>query len=200
MKIGAPLVDIATGKATDTGAIVGEVTEQGAHARRGPGDAEAGPGGAACGGRSGGAPPREAARRRSSRGSPGAAPAARSSRPTSKLRPQGAGEPLRGVRRAMAQRWRPGAAVVPATLTDGADISAWGKAANPTLRLIRAVVRGRRCRTGAQRLLRRRARAVLNSGVDLGIAVDTPEGLFVPVLKGGERRRSRRHWHSGSKR
>jgi pyruvate dehydrogenase E2 component (dihydrolipoamide acetyltransferase) len=95
----------------------------------------------------------------------------------------GPGEPLRGVRRAMAKAMAAsGATVVPATLTDRADISAWGKAANPMLRLVRAICAA----CAAEPALNARfdgAARILNAGVDLAVAVDTPDGLFAPVLK-----------------
>jgi pyruvate dehydrogenase E2 component (dihydrolipoamide acetyltransferase) len=93
------------------------------------------------------------------------------------------GELLRGVRRAMAKAMTvSGSTVVPASLTDQADIGAWVSDENPMLRLIRAI-----CRACA-------AVPVLNAGfdgerlkpnaeVDLAIAVDTPDGLFAPVLR-----------------
>jgi pyruvate dehydrogenase E2 component (dihydrolipoamide acetyltransferase) len=99
-------------------------------------------------------------------------------------------EPLRGVRRAMASNMaRSHAAVVPATVTDEADIEAWPAAADATVRLVRAV--GVACLAepslnawfdshGPARRLHDR--------VDLGIAVDTPDGLFAPVLRDVTRR------------
>jgi pyruvate dehydrogenase E2 component (dihydrolipoamide acetyltransferase) len=99
-------------------------------------------------------------------------------------------EPLRGVRRAMASNMaRAHAAVVPATVTDEADIEAWPAAGDATVRLVRAV--GVACLAepslnawfdshGPARRLHDR--------VDLGIAVDTPDGLFAPVLRDVTRR------------
>ena len=93
-------------------------------------------------------------------------------------------EPLRGVRRAMAANMaRAHAAVVPATVTDDADIGDWSTDEDPTLRLVRAI--GLACR--AEPALNvsfpgpDRGRSP-NERVDLGMAVDTPDGLFVPVL------------------
>ena len=94
-------------------------------------------------------------------------------------------EPLRGVRRAMAIAMRQShQTVVPVTLVDDADIHSWPEKTDITLRLIRAIM------TACQREPR------LNSWFDdsnlslhqhpqinLGIAMDAPEGLFVPVLK-----------------
>ena len=73
--------------------------------------------------------------------------------------------------------------VVPVTIIDDADISAWDKSQNPTVRIIQAITAA--CA----------AEPVLNSHFDsasmryrqfeevnLGIAVDTPRGLYVPVI------------------
>lgn len=99
-------------------------------------------------------------------------------------------EPLRGVRRAMAQNMEKAhAEVVPATVTDEADMGAWLQGSDVTMRLIRAVVGG--CR--AEPALNAWYFGVdqgrqLHNHVDLGIAMDTEEGLFVPVLRNvGER-------------
>lgn len=94
-------------------------------------------------------------------------------------------EPLRGVRRAMAQNMAfAQAEVAPATLMDDAVIDAWPPGVDVTMRLIRALVKGCQaepalnCWYESATLSRR----VLKK-IDLGIAVDLPEGLFVPVLR-----------------
>jgi pyruvate dehydrogenase E2 component (dihydrolipoamide acetyltransferase) len=94
-------------------------------------------------------------------------------------------EPLRGVRRAMAQNMALAHREVANTsLMDDADIHAWVSGTDVTIRLVRALVAG--CKVspalnvwydgnaGARHLLRK---------IDVGIAVDTPDGLFVPVLR-----------------
>jgi pyruvate dehydrogenase E2 component (dihydrolipoamide acetyltransferase) len=73
---------------------------------------------------------------------------------------------------------------VPATLVDDADIHAWPKGTDVTVRLIRAIVAGCKAepalnvwydaKGGWRRLVKK---------VHIGIAVDTPDGLFVPVLR-----------------
>lgn len=93
--------------------------------------------------------------------------------------------PLRGVRRAMAANMaRAHAVVVPATVTDLADIGAWKPDDDPTLRLVRAV--GVACVAEPALNMwfhgREEGRSV-NTTVDLGMAMDTAEGLFVPVLR-----------------
>ncbi len=63
-------------------------------------------------------------------------------------------EPLSGVRRAMALRMeRAGQAVVPATLTDEADIGAWPVETAIMARLVAALVAGMPGRAFAQRCL-----------------------------------------------
>ena len=97
-----------------------------------------------------------------------------------------AGAPLAGVRRAMALNMaRARAEVVPATLWDQADIEAWWAAeADVSLRLIRAIGRAAAAvpALNAHYDGKNMARKLL-SRVDLGIAVDTDEGLIVPVLR-----------------
>ncbi|HIJ38365.1 MAG TPA: 2-oxo acid dehydrogenase subunit E2 [Rhodospirillaceae bacterium] len=93
---------------------------------------------------------------------------------------------LSGVRRAMAQRMvEAHRQVVPATITDLADIEAWAEPAahQVTLRLVQAIAAACQAEPAlnasfdGEKLTRR-----LNRTVDLGIATDTPDGLFVPVL------------------
>lgn len=95
-------------------------------------------------------------------------------------------EAVRGVRRAMAEKMtRAHSEVVPASIHDEVDVDAWvtDPGADIMVRLIRAVVAG--CEAspalnawfdGAK--LERR----LHDKVDLGIAVNTDEGLFVPTM------------------
>ena len=60
-------------------------------------------------------------------------------------------EPLRGVRRAMADRMTKAHAEVPrATVTDEADVEAWEESASVTPRVIRAIVAGCRAAPGTE--------------------------------------------------
>lgn len=162
LKVGAALVEFATEKTRDQGAIVGEVAA--AAAVR----ALAQRLGVDLAGVSG-------------RG-PGGAILSADVEAAAEL-----GEPLRGVRRAMARAMADaGAVVVPATLTDRADITAWGKRANPTLRLIRAICVAAKAVPALNARLQDQRR-LLGDQVDLAIAVDTPDGLFAPVLKAVDR-------------
>ena len=94
-------------------------------------------------------------------------------------------EVLRGVRRAMAQNMaRAQSEVAAATVIDDADIHAWPPHTDVTIRLIRALVAGCRAEPGLNTWFDGHAgrRHVLER-IDLGIAVDLPDGLFVPVLR-----------------
>ncbi len=93
-------------------------------------------------------------------------------------------ERLRGPRRVMARNMTMACAeVAPATLNDDADIGDWEKDQVVTLRLVRAIVAGCRAEPGLNAWYDSHSvgRRVLKK-IHLGLAVDTPEGLFVPVL------------------
>ncbi|MDL1867831.1 2-oxo acid dehydrogenase subunit E2 [Gammaproteobacteria bacterium PRO6] len=94
-------------------------------------------------------------------------------------------EQLKGVRRNMARVMADARdRVVQTTIVDDADLHAWLGKQDITSRVIRAIVAG--CRTEPalnawfddQNLSLTR-----HPHVDLGIAVDTPDGLFVPALR-----------------
>jgi pyruvate dehydrogenase E2 component (dihydrolipoamide acetyltransferase) len=99
-------------------------------------------------------------------------------------------EMLRGVRRAMAQNMELARAeVASVTIMDDADIDSWGAGANTMMRLIRALVAGCRAEPSLNAWYdsEKVGRWVLKK-IDIGIAVDTPDGLLVPVLRNcGER-------------
>lgn len=187
VKVGAPLVEFAEGAAADTGAIVGELAR---------------PTAAPAGLRQPAAPPAPGVK---------AAPAVRRRARELNIEladvagtgPDGAvtiedveklagiaaaatpEEELKGVRRAMAVNMaRSAAEIVPATVVEDADIGGWGKAEDFTVRLVRAIVAG--CRTSpalnawydGARMTRR-----LHKAIDLGLAVETGDGLIVPVLR-----------------
>jgi pyruvate dehydrogenase E2 component (dihydrolipoamide acetyltransferase) len=97
---------------------------------------------------------------------------------------------LRGVRKVMAQSMTLAhAEVASATLMDDADIHAWRAGETVMLRLIRALVAGCRAEPSLNAWYDSQAvgRRLLHN-IDLGIAVDTPDGLLVPVLRGVEKR------------
>jgi 2-oxoisovalerate dehydrogenase E2 component (dihydrolipoyl transacylase) len=95
---------------------------------------------------------------------------------------------LRGVRRNMARAMQQAhAAVVPTTLTEDADLHAWLPGQDLTCRLIRALVAASRVEPGLNAWFDGDALSrILHSRVDIGLAVDTSEGLFVPALRGAQ--------------
>jgi len=97
----------------------------------------------------------------------------------------GAALPLRGVRRSMAMAMaRSLAQVVPATVQDSARIDRWPPDADPTIRLIRAIMAGVKAEPGLNAWFdSEREELSVNPAIDLGIAMDRPEGLYVPVVR-----------------
>ncbi len=94
-------------------------------------------------------------------------------------------ERLRGVRRAMARTMTQAhREVVAVTVTDDVDIDSWSEETDTTLRLIRAIVLACRAEPSLNAWYDSHAmgRRILQK-IDLGIAVDTPDGLFAPVLR-----------------
>jgi len=95
------------------------------------------------------------------------------------------GEKLRGVRRRMALNMaRAHAEVVPVTIYADANLARWKEARNPLIPLVQAIAAACAAEPllnawfdGQQLLLRQHRQ------IDLGIAVDTEDGLFVPVLR-----------------
>jgi len=187
VKVGAPLVEFAEGAEQDTGTVVGELG-------------------------SGGHPPAAGiSPERPTAQQPQVFPAVRAlarkldvdlesveatgpggtitradvERAAKSISAAGSAEPLRGMRRAMAQRMAAAhAQIAPATVTDEADIDDWPTGEDVTIRLVRAIAVSCKAEpalntwynssTGERRLMAR---------VDLGIAVDTEGGLIVPVLR-----------------
>ena len=93
-------------------------------------------------------------------------------------------ERLRGPRRVMARNMSMACAeVAPATLNDDVDIGEWDGNQVATLRLVRAIVAGCRAEPCLNAWYDSHSvgRRVLEK-IHLGLAVDTPDGLFVPVL------------------
>ena len=182
--VGAVLVEFEAGAAHDSGAIVGEVV----------GEVGAAPLRPATGVRAAPAVRRIAAEHGldltaiTGTGPDGAITvadldAADAARPN-------AAEPLTGVRRAMLHHMtRAGREVVRATVTGEADVHCWASQTDVTVRLIRAVVRGCAVAPALNAWLDPAAETrVLHRQVDLGIALDTGEGLFTPVLRDAGRR------------
>jgi 2-oxoisovalerate dehydrogenase E2 component (dihydrolipoyl transacylase) len=97
----------------------------------------------------------------------------------------GAVEPLRGVRRAMALSMSQSRdQVAGSTVCDDADIHQWTQRGDYMLRLMRAMI----CAWRAEPALNAWYDAATHSRflvrhINLGIAVDTPAGLIVPVVR-----------------
>jgi 2-oxoisovalerate dehydrogenase E2 component (dihydrolipoyl transacylase) len=97
----------------------------------------------------------------------------------------GPGEPLHGVRRAMAQKMEQShAEIVPASVYDEADVEDWIEGGDITVALIRAIVAG--CRVspilnawynGADKTVR------IIEKIHVGMAINTQDGLFVAVMR-----------------
>jgi pyruvate dehydrogenase E2 component (dihydrolipoamide acetyltransferase) len=97
----------------------------------------------------------------------------------------GPGEPLHGVRRAMAQKMEQShAEIVPASVYDEADVEDWVEGGDVTVALIRALVAG--CRVspilnawynGADKMVR------IVGKIHVGMAINTADGLFVAVMR-----------------
>jgi pyruvate dehydrogenase E2 component (dihydrolipoamide acetyltransferase) len=98
-------------------------------------------------------------------------------------------EPIRGVRRNMVRVMSEAhAQVVPTTLMDDADIHAWPRGEDITVRLIRALVVAAQTVPALNSWLNAKEGTLRrHSRVDVGIAVDTDDGLFVPALRNCER-------------
>lgn len=97
----------------------------------------------------------------------------------------GEGEKLKGPRRAMAQTMATSRDhVTGCTLFDDADLHAWQPEQDITSRILRAIAEGCTAEPGLNAWFDGEAltRQVL-SHIDVAIAVDTPEGLIVPVIR-----------------
>jgi pyruvate dehydrogenase E2 component (dihydrolipoamide acetyltransferase) len=102
----------------------------------------------------------------------------------------GAAEPLRGVRRAMAQRMSVAhEQAVRAAVVDEADTGDWPPGEDITVRLLRAIAVACKAEPSLNAWYNAQAgERQLITRIDIGIAVDTEEGLIVPVLRDvGER-------------
>jgi 2-oxoisovalerate dehydrogenase E2 component (dihydrolipoyl transacylase) len=186
LRVGAALVEFDEGPRVDTGTVVGDLSTAVAPPPR---PTEAAPAGMAVK-----ATPavRSLAQRLGvdlkdveASGPGGAVTSADVERAARALTDAGPAEMLSGVRRAMAVNMtRSHAEIVPATVSDEADVEAWLPGSDTTIRLVRAVVAGCTAvpdlnawydgRTMERRLIKQ---------IDLGLAVDTGDGLFVPVLR-----------------
>jgi 2-oxoisovalerate dehydrogenase E2 component (dihydrolipoyl transacylase) len=187
VKVGAPLVEFAEGAEQDTGTIVGELGG-GEHAPT------AGiPPGLPIGKQPQVFPAVRALARKlevdlesvEATGPGGTITRTDVERAAKRTSQIGSAEPLRGMRRAMAQRMTAAhAQIAPATVTDEADIDDWPTGEDVTIRLARAIAAACKAEPALNAWYDSRAGELrLISCVDLGIAVDTEGGLIVPVLR-----------------
>lgn len=111
---------------------------------------------------------------------PGSASAAPSAPPA-----LGEAEPLRGPRRAMAQSMSLARdQVSPCTIFDDADIHAWLRKNDITARVLRAIAAGCRAEPGLNAFYDGEAKSrEMHGRIDIAMAVDTPDGLLVPVVR-----------------
>ncbi len=120
-----------------------------------------------------------------------AEPAARLAVATSSMRPasnqteSGEMEVLRSLRRAMAQSMTLARDnVMECTVFDDADIESWRQGGDYTVRLLRAIGAGCRAEPGLNAWFdgSTQGRRLFHH-IQVGIAVDTPDGLLVPVIR-----------------
>lgn len=99
--------------------------------------------------------------------------------------PSGEWEPVRGTRRTMARVMSEAhAQVVPTSIMDDADVHLWTRGQDMTVRLLRSIWAGAQAEPGlnawydaAQNM------RMIHKGMDVGVAVDTPDGLFAAALR-----------------
>jgi pyruvate dehydrogenase E2 component (dihydrolipoamide acetyltransferase) len=111
-----------------------------------------------------------------------ATPATRPSQPSHDA---GELEVLRSLRRAMAQSMSLARDnVMECTVCDDADIEHWGSGNDYTARLLRAIAKGCNAEPGLNAWFEATSQGRrLFHHIDVGIAVDTPDGLLVPVIR-----------------
>jgi pyruvate dehydrogenase E2 component (dihydrolipoamide acetyltransferase) len=102
----------------------------------------------------------------------------------------GSVEPLRGVRRAMAQSMSLSRdQVAGATVCDDADIHYWTRPGDYMLRLMRAMIFAWHAEPALNAWYDSVTQSrILVAHIDLAIAVDTPGGLIVPVVRNIEKK------------
>jgi pyruvate dehydrogenase E2 component (dihydrolipoamide acetyltransferase) len=196
VKVGTPLVEFAEGPEADAGTVVGELapqetsraTPRAAAEPQSPKPIQATPA------------VRALARKLDvdlsvvqASGPDGTITRADVERAARSLTAAGPAERLTGMRRTMAQRMAAAhAQVVPASVTDEADIGGWPAGEDATIRLVRAIAAACKAQpslnawynaaAGERRLVKR---------IDIGMAVDTEDGLIVPVLRNVAEREAR---------
>lgn len=97
-------------------------------------------------------------------------------------------ELLHGVRRAMCQSMvQSHEQVVPVTIFDEADIHSWNQDEDITVRLIRALIKASHAEPAVNAWFDTKSMArKCFAEVNVGLAIDSEEGLFVPVIQNAE--------------
>ncbi len=102
-------------------------------------------------------------------------------------RPEATGEwePIRGTRRTMARVMSEShAQVVATTLMDDADIHHWAWGQDTSVRLLRSLWAGAQAEPGLNAWYDGdQGMRMIHKGMDVGMAVDTPDGLFAAALR-----------------
>ena len=187
VKVGAPLVEFATEEGEDMGTVVGSLERQDERPKSRPLAAHAHPAEARA------SPAVRTLAKKlnvdldllTATGPNGSLTRADVERAARGLADLGAGEPLRGMRRSMAQRMTQAhREVVPAGVLDEADIGDWGSAEDISVRLIRGISSACKAEPSlnAHYLVEKGVRHIIDR-IDVAIAVDTEDGLIVPVLR-----------------
>lgn len=192
IKTGAPLVEFEEGIHPDTGTVVGELAPPAPSPAPSPAPPHAAAPAAARGPAAQAAPAVRARARALEVDlatvvptGPGGTVTMRDVETAAAAATGAANQDLRGVRRAMAlNMMRSVKQIAPATVIDDADIGDWQPDEDVTVRLIRAIVAG--CAAAPDlnawydsATMERQ----LHQRIDLGLAVDTEDGLIVPVLR-----------------
>ena len=115
------------------------------------------------------------------------APAQRSE-PAPRAKPSGEWEPVRGTRRTMARVMSEAhAKVVPTSITEVVDVALWEGRQDMTVRMIRALCAGAQREPGLNAWFDGDGpKRLVHGEVNVGIAVDTPDGLFVSTLRNAD--------------
>jgi len=94
-------------------------------------------------------------------------------------------QPLRGTRRSMARVMSDShARVVPTSIMDDADVQQWAPGQDKTLRLLRSIRAGIQAEPGLNAWYNAdQDMRLVHAVIDIGMAIDTPEGLFAAALR-----------------
>ena len=184
---GAPLVDVEGGEKKDTGTVAGEIKVGEEIIQEKP---------TAISGRTSGIKVLPAVRALAKKlnvdlnmvtpsGTDGTISAEDVKKAAESLHEAGPLEPLKGVRRAMAMAMSQShSEVVPVTILDDVDITSWVKEKDFTVRVMLAIAKACKDEPSLNAWYDGQAmgRRLLKS-VNIGLAMDSHDGLFVPVIK-----------------